>query len=98
MITGRIDRRWIVGLALLGLTVATAVDPEGLRKYWRLARQVEATRAVNAELAQENAELAREVRALRSDPAALERAVREELQLVRPGERVYVVEPQGSGR
>jgi cell division protein FtsB len=33
--------------------------------------------------------LAREARALRADPAALERAAREELRFVRPGERVY---------
>lgn len=87
-----------MGLTLAALAVAVAADPEGLRKYQRLARQVESTRAVNAELARENAELSREVRALRSDPAALERAVREELQLVRPGERVYVVEPDGRPR
>ncbi len=43
----------------------------------------------NARMAAENASLAREARALRSDPAALERAAREELRFVRPGERVY---------
>ena len=43
----------------------------------------------NARLAAENAALSREARALRGDPAALERAAREELRFVRPGERVY---------
>jgi cell division protein FtsB len=43
----------------------------------------------NARLTAENSQLAREARALRSDPAALERAAREELRFVRPGERVY---------
>jgi cell division protein FtsB len=45
----------------------------------------------NARIAAENARLAREVRALRTDPSALERAAREELRFVRPGERVYWV-------
>jgi cell division protein FtsB len=48
-------------------------------------------RAENARLAAENAALAREAHALRSDPAALERAAREELRFVRPGERVYLL-------
>jgi cell division protein FtsB len=55
-------------------------------------------RADNARLATENDRLAREVRALRTDPVALERAVREELRYIRPGERVYVLDGEGGGR
>lgn len=78
--------------AVATLAMLSAVDPSGLRKYVTLSREVEKMRAENAQLAEENARLAREVRALRTDPAALERAVREELRFVRPGERVYVLE------
>jgi len=46
----------------------------------------------NRALAVENERLAREVKALRSDPAALERALREELRYIRWGERVYLLE------
>jgi cell division protein FtsB len=46
-------------------------------------------RAENERLASENVALAREARGLRGDAAALERAAREELRFVRPGERVY---------
>lgn len=53
--------------------------------------------AENARLASENAALAREARALRGDPAALERAAREELRFVRPGERVYWLGADGGG-
>lgn len=89
--TGGRRRGWWILLATVAiLATASALDPEGLRKYQRLSREVGATRAINAELAAENRRLAREVRAVRSDPAALERAVREELQYVRPGERVYL--------
>jgi cell division protein FtsB len=86
-------RRWGWWILLGGVATfaaASALDPEGLRKYQRLSRDVESARAVNADLAAENQRLAREVRGLRTDPAALERAAREELQYVRPGERVYL--------
>jgi cell division protein FtsB len=69
--------------------VAAALDPQGLRRYLTLSAEVRRMQEENARLAAENASLAREAGALRSDPAALERAAREELRFVRPGERVY---------
>jgi cell division protein FtsB len=78
---------WVGGLALLA--ALSALDPAGLRRYVSLDREAERMKAENARLAAENARLVREVRALRSDPSALERAAREELRLVRPGEKVY---------
>ena len=83
-------RGWAIGIGALALLAAlSAVDPSGLRKYSGLAHEAERMAAENAHLAEENARFAREVRALRTDPTALERAAREELRLVRPGERVY---------
>jgi cell division protein FtsB len=91
---GRRARWWICGVAAAA-AVAAAVDPHGLRRYLTLSAEVRRMEAENARLAAENAALAREARALRSDPAALERAAREELRFVRPGERVYWL---GDGR
>ncbi len=91
-------RRWWVyvgGVAVLA--TLSALDPSGQRRYQRLTGDVEAMRRENAHLAAENARLAREVHALRTDPAAVERAVREELRYVRPGERVYVLGDRGGG-
>ncbi len=91
-------RRWIVyGVAVAALAAASAADPGGLRKYVALGREVDRMRGENARLSEENARLAREVRALRTDPAALERAVREELRYIRPGERVYVLDDEQRG-
>ena len=91
-------RRWLVyGLVMVALAALSALDPGGLRKYLALARDVDRMRADNARLAAENAQLSREVHALRGDPAALERAVREELRYIRPGERVYVLEGDARG-
>ncbi|MFT3915965.1 MAG: septum formation initiator family protein [Anaeromyxobacteraceae bacterium] len=92
MVTWRswVLRAYVGGLALLALL--SAVDTSGLRKASRLAAEAERVEAENRRLAEENARLTREVRALKSDPAAMERAAREDLGLVRPGERVYRVE------
>jgi cell division protein FtsB len=80
----------VVGGAL-ALAALSALHPSGLRRYVGLAAEARRMEAENARLAAENARLAREAHALRTDPSALERAAREELRLVRPGERVYWV-------
>jgi cell division protein FtsB len=85
---GRRARWWIFG-AVAVAAAASAYDPAGLRRYLTLQAEVRRMRGENARLETENAALSREARALRSDPAALERAAREELRFVRPGERVY---------
>lgn len=91
-------RRWAVyGAVVIVLAILSALDPRGLRRYLALSHEVERMRAENARLAQEDAHLAAEIRALRTQPAALERAVREGLGYVRPGERVYVLEPPAGG-
>ncbi len=93
---GRRVKVWVVG-AVLTAAAAAALDPNGLRRYVSLATEVRRMEGENARLESENAALAREARALRSDPAALERAAREELRFVRPGERVYWLGNGGSG-
>ncbi len=85
---GRRARWWVVG-AVAAAAVAAVLDPAGLRRFLALSADVRRMEGENARLAAENAALSREVRALRSDPAALERAAREELRFVKPGERVY---------
>lgn len=91
---GRWARWGFVGAVALAAGGA-AWDPDGVRKYVRLRAEVRRMQAENAQLAAETAALAREARALRGDPAALERAAREELRFVRPGERVYWLGGEG---
>jgi len=87
--TGGRWARWVV-LGTVALAAgAAAWDPDGVRKYLRLRAEVRRMQVENAQLAAENLALSREARGLRGDPAALERAAREELRFVRPGERVY---------
>lgn len=64
----------------------------GFRRYARLSRDLHALEERNARLTAENARLKREVQRVRTEPAALERAARESLGLVRSGEIVFNVE------
>jgi cell division protein FtsB len=77
------------------LAAASALDPSGIRKHLLLRAEVERYRDENLRLAAANAGLAREAIALRKDPAAIERAVREELRYVRSGE--IVIRTDGDG-
>jgi cell division protein FtsB len=73
-------RRWLVtGVFVLVLLVA-ALGDHGVLQLWRL-REVQVLEA-------ENERLSRTITELHDDPQAIERIAREELGLVRPGERV----------
>ena len=61
----------------------------GLVKYYRMKAQYNALTEEIATLKQDNARLMRDVRALKSDPACIERIARDELGLARQGEIVY---------
>jgi cell division protein FtsB len=78
-------------LALLGVSLA---DPDGLRKARRNESDVSRLERENAALEQRVATLRREVKALQGDPAAVERAAREELGYVKPGEIVYKLDEE----
>lgn len=88
-------RRKLLGMAAsvaAVLTLISAVDAKGFRRYLRLRQDVEALQARNLALTEQNEALRREINALRDDPAALERAAREELGYVKPGEIVFHLE------
>ncbi len=61
----------------------------GLVKYYRMKAQYSTLSAEIAKLKQDNAKLVKDVHALRSDPAYLERVARDKLGLARQGEIVY---------
>ncbi len=80
---------WVLSVAAVLTAAAVALDGEGLKKYRLMRDQAAQLRAENVELEAEIARLTREAQALRTNPAALERAAREELRFVRPGEVIY---------
>lgn len=79
-------------LGALVLAMLSALDARGFRRAARLRTHVEALRRANRQLGEDNAALTREINAQRVDARATERAVREELGYVRPGELVFQVE------
>jgi cell division protein FtsB len=85
----------VLGGALLvaaAFTVLSVTDPRGFRRYFRLRQEVAQLVERNQRLEEENRAFLRELSALREDPAALERAAREELGFVKPGEVVLNLE------
>lgn len=87
-------RKWVwmaVGTALF-LALVSVADARGFRRYMRLSQDVQSLTERNRALEEQNAALLREVQALRSDPKALERAAREELGFIKPGELVLNLE------
>ncbi|MFN0061222.1 MAG: FtsB family cell division protein [Myxococcaceae bacterium] len=84
--------RWSVLLVAAVLVGVSLADADGFRRYGKLSAEVSALETKNADLAVRNRVLEREVRALREDLASIERAAREELGFVRPGEIVLNLE------
>ena len=83
--------------ALAVLLTLSALDPNGLRKAVRHEGEAERLERENTAINQRVRRLRRDVKALSGDPAALERAAREELGYVKPGEIVYKLD-DGEGR
>lgn len=76
----------------LVLAVGSLSAEGGFRRYSLLKRDLASLEERNAKLTAENTKLKREVQRLRTEPAALERAARENLGLVRSGEIVFNLE------
>jgi cell division protein FtsB len=71
-----------------GLVLAIFDQKSGLPTWWRLRGELADGEARLARLSEETSGLRDEIRALEEDPFAIERAIREELELARPGEVV----------
>lgn len=84
----------VLGLGLLALVVHTLF---GERGYLALRREQQKLHSLESEikrLEEENRRLAEEIKALKSDPQAVERVAREQLQMARPGEKIILLPEQ----
>lgn len=79
---------WIVAGILAGLFVAAFLGDRGVLQLLRLRTEVEALHHEVQALEAENERLSHAIAELRDNPDVIERIAREELGLVRPGERV----------
>lgn len=78
----------LLALALIGVPVLI-LQPEGLPRMRALETELAGVEAENAELRRDVGKLRVEVKALRDDPAAVERIARDQLGLVRKSEIVF---------
>ena len=76
------------------MVAMSLADPKGLRRLERLRSDIERQEQKNRELREENARLSRTVKDLSPpvNPAALERAAREQLGFVRQDELLFKFE------
>jgi len=65
------------------------VGEMGVVKYYRMSTHARDLRSEIGHMTTDNVRLSREVAALKSDPAFLERMARDKIGLARPGEVVY---------
>lgn len=77
-----------IGLICAVATSALLNEKSGFSIWQELRAELVVSEARVAELKRENAALALEIATLEAEPAALDRAIREELGLVLPGEVV----------
>jgi len=88
--------RWLaaaLAIALLVLQYRLWLSDHGVRELSRLQAAVAVQRAANSHLAERNAQLAAEVRDLKTGMSALEERARSELGMVAPNESYYQVVP-----
>ncbi|HVO60874.1 MAG TPA: septum formation initiator family protein [Terriglobales bacterium] len=82
-----------VGLLTVWLFVHVMFSPNGMVAYKEKRAEIEVLRKEVDALQRENDSYAQQIKALKSDPKAIEKEAREQLHYARPGEVVYVAPP-----
>ncbi len=86
---------WLVPIMLAAVLAVAVLDREsGLPTWLRLREELLESNARIAALSRETQTLRREIEALGRDPFAIESAIREDLELARPGEIVIRFTPE----
>ena len=79
----------IIALGILGF------GGQSLGRLWNMKREVDGLEREIAALRAETDRVSASVTRLRSDPDSIEQIAREELGLIRPGERILKLPPSG---
>lgn len=88
---GRRLVRYVLALVTLILIVDAVVGEKGLLTLFQARRQYQAVEAALEHARENNAELREQARRLREDASAVEELARQELGLIRPGEKLFIV-------
>jgi cell division protein FtsB len=81
--------RWALSLLVLLVAMHGIFGDHGYLAMRRARADVEKLRREVEQLDEQNQHLSGEVKALKSDPAAIERVAREEMGLAKPGELIF---------
>jgi cell division protein FtsB len=90
----RRNMTWLLGLALALLLLQDIFGTHGLIAMRRSQREAAQVQQEITQVDEENQRLQDNVKALKSDPAAIERIAREEMGLARPGEHIFRLPPK----
>lgn len=85
---------WFLSLALALLLLQDIFGTHGLVAMHRSKKNAAQIQQEIDRIDQENQQLQDGVKALKSDPAAIERIAREEMGLARPGEYIFKISPK----
>lgn len=77
------------GALIVLVLLHTLFGPYGYFSMRRSEQQIEQLRTEIDRLDRENAQLSGEIRALQTDPSAIEKVAREDMGLARPGELIF---------
>ena len=90
----RHNLNWFVGLGLTLLLLQDVFGTHGLLAMRRAQKEAASVQQEIDRINKENRQLQENVKALKTDPAAIERIAREEMGLARPGEYIFKVPPK----
>jgi cell division protein FtsB len=81
----------VLVLASIALIVHNIFGQNGYLTLRRQQKQLHTIQQQITQLKQENSELEKENSSLRTDPGAIEQMAREQMHLVKPGEKIYTL-------
>jgi cell division protein FtsB len=83
---------WFLAIGLALLLLQDVFGAHGLVAMRHSQQQAAATQQEIDQLNEQNRQMEDRVKSLKSDPAAIERIAREEMQLARPGEYIFKIQ------
>ena len=91
-------RRLVLAAFGAATVIVLGYGGQSLARVWHMKREVDGLEREIAGLRAETERLAAQVTRLRSDPDSIEKIAREELGLVKPGERILKLPPSPGQR
>jgi len=82
---------YVLVVVCLALLVHEIIGAHGFMALRQEKKEIESLRLQIQQLQRENEELDKRIKALQSNPGAIERLAREQMRLARPGELIYTV-------